>query len=157
MNSAPPFNAKLAPLLFALFLLQGCGGWGSRSDLSGARDEVVMSALAQIGAPYRYGGASPAQGFDCSGLVQYTHREAGISIPRSVRDQENAAKRVRSSRIKAGDLVFFNVGRGQHHVGIVVDDGRFVHSPSSSKQVQIARLDSPYWSKHLTGAGSFLN
>ena len=146
---------SLWPLL--LVLLAGCSSTGPRPDMSAARQEVVINAIAQIGTPYRYGGASPATGFDCSGLVHYTHHAAGISIPRVTRDQERSARKVRTSRVQPGDLVFFKTGWRQYHVGIVVDDGRFVHAPSDGKQVQITQLDNPYWSRRLSRAATFLN
>jgi len=138
-------------------LLQGCSSTGSRGDNPQARQEVVMTAIAQIGAPYRYGGSVPSRGFDCSGLVQFTHLSAGISVPRSAREQKKASYDVSRSKLRPGDLVFFKTGFRQYHVGIVVDNGRFVHAPSSSKTVQITSLSEPYWKKHFSGGGSFIN
>lgn len=144
-------------LASSLAWLQGCSSTGHRGDNPQARQEVVMNAIAQIGTPYRYGGTAPSPGFDCSGLVQYTHQRAGIAVPRSTREQRKASYDVSRSRLRPGDLVFFKTGFRQYHVGIVVDDGRFVHAPSSSKTVQITRLDTPYWRKRFTGGGSFIN
>ena len=144
-------------LLLIVLMLQGCSTFGARSGHSQSRDEVVMSALSQVGAPYRFGGSSPSQGFDCSGLVQYTHSLAGIRVPRTARDQHKAAGNVSRSRLLPGDLVFFKTGWRQYHVGIMVDQNRFVHAPSSSKAVQIAHLEQPYWRKRFSGAGSFFN
>lgn len=150
------WQRSLLPL-FVLLLVAGCSGTPPRSDLSGAREEVVISAIAQIGAPYRYGGDSPKVGFDCSGLVQYTHQAAGIRIPRVTGEQKKSARKLGRSNIQPGDLVFFRIGWGKYHVGIVVDDGRFVHAPSSGKKVQITRLDAPYWRERFTTAATFLN
>lgn len=146
---------SLLPL--AVILLAGCSGTGPRPDLSGARQEIVINAIAQIGAPYHYGGASPGLGFDCSGLVHYAHLAAGIKVPRVTKAQKKSARSVARSRIQPGDLVFFKIGWGKYHVGIVVDDGRFVHAPSHGKQVQITQLDNPYWNKRFTRAATFLN
>jgi len=115
-----------------------------------------MNALAQVGTPYRYGGASPA-GFDCSGLVQYTHLAAGVRVPRSTKAQKKASQRVRGSRRQPGDLLFFRIGFNSYHVGILVDDERFVHAPSSGKRVQLSRIDNPYWEKRLRSTTTFLN
>ena len=146
---------SLLPLF--VFLLAGCSSTGPRTDLSGAREEVVINAIAQIGTPYRFGGASPAVGFDCSGLVQYTHLAAGIQVPRVTKAQKKSARRIGRARAQPGDLVFFRIGWGKYHVGIVVDDGRFVHAPSNGKQVQIPRLDTPYWRGRFTSAATFIN
>ncbi len=152
-----PLYLKWFILLIVLSLQIGCSGFGTRGDLSGARKDVVMGALAQIGTPYRYGGANPDQGFDCSGLVQYAHLNAGIRVPRATDAQKNSSIKIRKSRRQAGDLVFFRIGFRTYHVGILVDDERFVHAPSAGKHVRLSRLDNPYWSKRLSTTSTFLN
>ncbi|MEN8176636.1 MAG: C40 family peptidase [Pseudomonadota bacterium] len=137
--------------------LAGCSGMGSRGDLSAARQDVVMAAIAQVGTPYRYGGGSPGEGFDCSGLVQYSHGIAGLRVPRDTRGQMKSSRSIRPSRARPGDLVFFKTGWRRYHVGIVVEKERFVHAPRGGKSVRLSRLDSAYWRRHLTGAGTFLN
>ena len=74
-----------------------------------------------------------------------THGAAGIRVPRVTGEQKKSARKLGRSRIQPGDLVFFRIGWGKYHVGIVVDEGRFVHAPSSGKKVQITRLADPYW------------
>lgn len=115
-----------------------------------------MNAIAQIGRPYRYGGASPGEGFDCSGLVEYVFDRAGLQVPRDTRGQIAAVRRVSRSELRAGDLVFFRLGRRRLHVGIVVDGGRMVHAPSSGGRVEIVSLDSPYWAGRFSGGGTLL-
>jgi len=110
-----------------------------------------------MGTPYRYGGSDPREGFDCSGLVQYTHRQAGIAVPRTARAQYNASRPVSRRQLRPGDLVFFRIdGRRISHVGIYLGDGRFIHAPSSGQKVTTARLDDPYWRRHYSGAGRFV-
>ena len=148
-------------------LLAACSGTPSRQDLSAARQEVVLHAIAQIGTPYRFGGESPGEGFDCSQAMSYyryieiilgkRHLSAGISVPRVTKAQKKAARGVRRTSAQPGDLVFFHTGWRRYHVGILVDDGRFVHAPSNGKKVQITRLDNPYWRKRLSGTWTFLN
>ena len=76
-----------------------------------------------IGKPYRFGGATPA-GFDCSGLVQFSYRQAGLALPHN-------------TEARRGDLAFFDEeGKKSSHVGIYLGDGRFVHAPSSGKVVR---------------------
>jgi cell wall-associated NlpC family hydrolase len=70
--------------------------------------------------------------------------------------QHRIARPVPTSRIKAGDLVFFRTGDG-HHVGLMVDGQRFVHASTSSKRVRLASLRSPYWRRRLIGAGSYFH
>jgi murein DD-endopeptidase len=105
-----------------------------------------------VGKPYRFGGSSPA-GFDCSGLVQYSYRQAGVALPRNTDQQRSVSRLVKVADLRRGDLLFFNQeGKKYGHLGIYIGDGKFVHSPSSGKSVRSDRLDSPYWKKHLSEA-----
>lgn len=102
-----------------------------------------------VGKPYRYGGESPSAGFDCSGLVHFSFRQAGIKVPRSTHEQLRASSPVKGS-MRPGDLLFFDQeGKKKSHVGIYLGNGRFVHAPSSGKRVRTDTLDSKYWKKHL--------
>lgn len=114
-------------------------------------DYAAGHAARMIGRPYRFGGATPSEGFDCSGLVQYGYRQAGMALPRSTDEQRSIAKPVRVDDLRRGDLLFFNQeGKKFGHVGIYLGRGMFVHAPSSGKAVRSDRLDAPYWKKHLT-------
>ena len=137
--------------------LSGCASRVDDKDVSGRRAEVVMAGLSQIGTPYLYGGSSPASGFDCSGLTQYAHHVAGVSIPRVAVEQHRASKPVRLGRPGPGDMVFFNTGPGVYHVGLMVDKERFVHASTSRHQVRVDRLNTPYWTTRYLGAGTYLN
>ncbi|AHF04408.1 glycoside hydrolase [Marichromatium purpuratum 984] len=138
-------------ILAALVLLGGCAATG------GARQQVVEAGLAQLGTPYRYGGTDPRTGVDCSGLTYYAHHAAGIDIPRVSVAQLARARPLAQGRARAGDLVFFRTGPGVHHVGLMVDDERFVHASTSRREVRLARLDAPYWRARYLGAGTYLD
>jgi cell wall-associated NlpC family hydrolase len=119
-------------------------------------DAIAGAALAQLGAPYRYGGAEPARGFDCSGLVFYAHGRQGIAVPRTAAEQFATARRVDPGDLEPGDLVFYRLeprSRDVTHVGIYVGQGRFVHAPQSGRQVAEALLEDPYWRQRFAGAG----
>ena len=117
-----------------------------------AGDQAAGYALTMVGKPYKYGGSSPA-GFDCSGLVMYSYRQAGFALPHSTDKQRATSRPVKVADLRRGDLLFFNQeGKKHGHVGIYVGGGKFVHAPSSGKSVRSDRLDSPYWKKHLTEA-----
>lgn len=121
------------------------------------RRQLVAHAERMLGTPYRYGGASPRQGFDCSGLVYFSHRQLGIEVPRTTRGQRRHSRAVSLQALRPGDLVFFDLTDAKtRHVGIYIGGGRFIHAPSSGKRVSVASLDNPYWRRHLAGAGSFL-
>ncbi len=123
----------------------------STSTAPGAR--AVYAAYRQLGTPYRYGGSTP-DGFDCSGLIQYAYHRAGIDIPRTTRQQLRHARPVSLSALRPGDLVFFRVSRRKvSHVGIYAGGGRFIHAPSSGKQVSYADLNDPFWHRRIIAVG----
>jgi cell wall-associated NlpC family hydrolase len=123
----------------------------ARADHDAAA-RAAAHARNMVGKPYVYGGNSP-QGFDCSGLVQYSYQRVGVSVPRTTRSQLKSGVPVTARSLRAGDLVFFDQeGRKFSHVGIYIGDGRFVHAPSSGKRVRIDRLDKRYWQEHFVAA-----
>ena len=116
---------------------------------------LITTARRMLGTPYRYGGAGP-DGFDCSGLVRYVYRHAGIQVPRTSSEQFRQATAIDLANLQPGDLLFFRLAPPKvSHVAIYDRQGRFIHAPSSGKQVSYASLDNPYWRKHLVGAGRF--
>jgi cell wall-associated NlpC family hydrolase len=114
---------------------------------------IADLARRMIGKPYRYGGEDPAGGFDCSGLVHYTHKTVGVSVPRVSRDQYQRAKTIPLAAAQPGDIIFFSDAVKLSHIAIYVGDGRFVHAPSSGKTVREGRLNTAYYQQHLIGVG----
>ena len=150
-----------ASLAIAILALAGCSstpqkapvaGSGSTRPTADIAGQAAGYAQTMIGKPYRYGGTSP-KGFDCSGLVFYSYKQAGVALPHSTDKQRSAARSIKLAELRRGDLLFFNQeGKKYGHVAIYVGDGKFVHAPSSGKSVLSDRLDSPYWKKHLSEA-----
>ncbi len=105
-----------------------------------------------IGAPYRYGGRAP-DGFDCSGLVYFSYQQAGISVPRSSKEQFKATNPIDLDDARAGDLLFFRNVSKVSHVAIYLGEGRFVHAPSTGREVTIEELDSGYYRKTFVRGG----
>jgi cell wall-associated NlpC family hydrolase len=126
------------------------------SSPSPAVGAVIESARSLVGTPYRFGGASPAEGFDCSGLVSYVARLHGILLPRIVSDQFAAGRAVDRSDLAPGDLIFYStVGPGATHVGIVLESNgalRFIHAPADGSSVRVERFDTAYWESRWVGA-----
>lgn len=118
--------------------------------------EIVSVAEDYLGSPYRYGGDGPS-GFDCSGLVRYTHMNVGIEVPRTAADQYKVARKVPVSNLRPGDVIFFrqNIFRKISHVGIYTGNGQFIHAPKAGVPVSFSSLDEPYWEKRLVKAGRF--
>ena len=117
---------------------------------------VARLAMDMVGVPYRYGGADPRRGFDCSGLVYYTYTAVGHAVPRTSQAQFNAARKIPLGRASKGDLVFFQDQEKLSHVGIYLGGGLFVHAPSSGSTVSVASLDTPYYQRHLIAVGRLL-
>lgn len=114
----------------------------------------VSEALRWQGVSYRYGGASPAEGFDCSGLVFYVANQVGRGVyPRTAHEQFNYGQPVSRAQILAGDLVFFKTGpHAADHVGVYLGQNRFVHAPATGGVVFTTKLDEGYWAARYAGA-----
>ena len=144
---------RLSLAAFGLILL-ALGGCSSapketRSDVGAG---AAQHALEMRGKPYRYGGNSP-RGFDCSGLVQYSYAQVNLRLPRSTEGLWSSSRAISRNDIRPGDLLFFHQeGKRNSHVAIYVGSGRFVHAPSSGKQVSTASLSDRYWSRHFSAA-----
>ena len=105
-----------------------------------------------IGVSYLYGGTTP-RGFDCSGLVYYTHRQVGVNVPRTSAAQLWAAKSVSLNNAQPGDLVFFRINGKISHVGIYVGDGQFIHAPQTGRTVSMQNLEDAYYRDHFVKVG----
>ncbi|MDE2090358.1 MAG: C40 family peptidase [Gammaproteobacteria bacterium] len=143
-------------------MIGACAPWPERPQTSVNNPahtkraaQIVRLASAELGAPYLYGGDTP-RGFDCSGLVYYVFRHAGVAVPRTANQQLYASHPVQQRDLQAGDLVFFEIaGDAQMHVGIYAGHGEFIHAPESGQPVSYARMDSPYWKARFVSAGRF--
>jgi cell wall-associated NlpC family hydrolase len=112
---------------------------------------MIGSATAMLGQPYRFGGASPG-GFDCSGLVNFAARSAGLDLPRTAKDQLASGVRVARREIEPGDLVFMRLAHKELHVGIAIGGERFIHAPASGGRVRIDSLARAPYSAGFIGA-----
>jgi len=132
-------------------------GSGGASTIHNRGDALVAVAMSLRGARYRYGGATP-NGFDCSGLVFFAHRQLGLDVPRTSRDQADAADFVKPRKLRRGDLVFFKIdSRHVNHVGIYIGNHRFVHAPGAGKPVTVNSLDDDFYAQTFSSAGRFWN
>jgi cell wall-associated NlpC family hydrolase len=120
----------------------GGGGGGSDAPInpppSSGGSSVVAAALSQLGVPYRWGGSSPGEGFDCSGLTMWAYAQAGVSLPHNAAAQHSMGTPIDRSNLQPGDLVFFN---GDSHMGMYIGGGQFVHAPHTGDVVKISGLD----------------
>lgn len=134
--------------------LIGCGGRG------GTGDQVIQTAMQFLGQPYVWGGSSPSEGFDCSGLLQYSLAQNGINISRTTYDQVNEGTAVSKSDLQPGDAVFFGTADDVHHVGIYIGNGEYIHAPKTGDVIKISKLSDRsdfYAARRYTtpGTGSY--
>ena len=133
-----------------MFLIPSCAPKKVRIyDMpEGARSDLVQIALAQQGKKYRSGAKGPDY-FDCSGLVYFTYRQAGISVPLTAEAQGRYGAEISRGETQPGDLVLFRI-KNDDHIGIMVNGSDFVHA-SKSRGVAIDSLESTYWRRYLIG------
>lgn len=118
---------------------------------------VIHRLESQLGKPYLWGGNSPSDGFDCSGLVFYAFNDVlDRKLPRTANGmfQDNALKPVHQEKLRRGDLVFFNINQrpGADHVGVYLGDGRFIEAPRTGLTIRISQLSDNFWQSHYLGA-----
>ncbi len=118
--------------------------------------DLVMQAMNFLGVPYRRGGNTADQGFDCSGFTRYVFENSiGLVLPRRADEQAKSSGllNVKREELKPGDLVFFNtMRRAFSHVGIYVGEGKFIHAPRAGGEVRVEDMRQAYWSKRFNGA-----
>lgn len=104
----------------------------------GGVERAADVALQQVGDPYRWGATGP-DAFDCSGLLQYSFAKAGIKIPRTSAAQAGAARKISKSKLRRGDVMFFQSGGRVYHAAIYLgrSGGKIamVSAPSTGKRV----------------------
>lgn len=152
-------------LLAVTVILSGCAQAPARPTAAATRpphalipqgdrgERAAWIAREQVGVSYQYGGMSPTTGFDCSGLVHYSYAQAGVTVPRTSRDQFRASQKISLADARPGDILFFQDEEKLSHVGIYLGQRRFVHAPSSGRTVSVADIDSPYYQTHLVAVG----
>lgn len=159
--SLPPAAAAVpsSDPVTALLIERGLLPASSATMVQTVRDktsDLVMSAMNFLGVPYRRGGNSEQEGFDCSGFTrQVFEMSVGRVLPRRADEQakEPGLFQVARTELKPGDLVFFNTMRRTFsHVGIYVGEGKFIHAPRPGGEVRIEDMGASYWAKRFTGA-----
>lgn len=122
-----------------------------------ARQSIVKLAYQELGTRYKYGGSTPREGFDCSGLMTYIHKNgAGIKIPRTAAQQQNKSRTVNYAKLQPGDMLFFKTSSKSNHVGIYIGNRQFIHAPNRRSKVKITTMDNSYWHRKFVKFGTFL-
>ena len=115
-------------------------------------DAAAALAAKMVGKPYKYGGSTPS-GFDCSGLVQYSFKQAGVTLPHNTVKQRSASRQVKVAELRRGDLLFFDQeGKKNSHVGIYLGRRPVRARALVGQERAQRRARNPYWKKHLSEA-----
>jgi cell wall-associated NlpC family hydrolase len=121
----------------------------AQPELPTRSERAVKAALEAVGTPYRWGGESPATGFDCSGLVRWAYGRVGVELPHNSYALYGEGRRVGESGMLPGDILFFE---GLGHVGLYLGRGRMVHAPQTGRSVEVVRLSATNYGARLVGA-----
>lgn len=122
------------------------------------RRALLAQAYQALGTPYKLGGETPREGFDCSGLTQYVYKQGrGMTLPRTAAEQSKASRTISFEQMRPGDLIFFRTsGSTVNHVGIYIGRGEFIHAASGGSKVTVDQLSKTYWQQRLVKFGAFL-
>jgi peptidoglycan DL-endopeptidase CwlO len=115
--------------------------------------QVIAIAMQYLGIPYVWGGASPSQGFDCSGLTTYVFAQIGVSLPHHAASQYNYGVPVAREDLQPADLVFFDA---LGHMGMYIGGGQFIHAPHTGDVVKISSLYEGWYASSWVGARRIL-
>ena len=144
---------RIAPLALAITVLVAAAGMTACTPKTKG---VVASeaAVGQIGMPYKTGGTSPAAGgFDCSGLVIHSWKQAGVSITaRSAAAQYTWSTRIKESQLRPGDLVFYKSASTVSHVALYVGNGDIVQARKPGVNLSRDKV-ATFWRSQLVGFG----
>jgi len=144
-------RAAAAAAAAALNSGSGSSSAGGGFTGSGRAAKAVQYALAQVGDRY-VAAASGPNSFDCSGLTMTAWRQAGVSLPHYSRSQYSVTRRIPLSQAQPGDLVFY-FGRGTHHVGMYIGNGKMVHAANPRSGVLVSNILGPWYSSRFSGIG----
>lgn len=115
---------------------------------SSGAEAAIAAARSVLGTPYKWAGASPEEGFDCSGLVLWAWAHGGKSLPHSSKALYAMSRKIPADQLQPGDLVFYN--SPVSHVGLYIGGGEMIHAPHTGDVVKISSIY--YWSA-LVGGG----
>ena len=158
-TAAPDPSPRNDPLLEWLSdrgLVSSPAEGGVVQALRDRASDLVLASMNFLGVPYRFGGESAENGFDCSGFTRYVYEHSlGLVLPRRAAEQASSGslQSVDATQLQPGDLVFFNTMRQAFsHVGIYVGDHKFIHAPRTGAVVRMDDMRASYWTKRFNGA-----
>lgn len=136
--------------------LQDGTGLVNNRYLMHVTDTIIQRLQQQLGKPYVWGGETPEEGFDCSGLVYYAYNSMlATKLPRTADAMYHfpQARNIADRDLQRGDLLFFRIHSSHKadHMGVYLGDGRFIESPRTGERIRISYLNEEYWQRHFLG------
>jgi peptidoglycan DL-endopeptidase RipA len=126
-----------------------------------ATELVIRRGMSQLGVPYSWGGgnaAGPSRGidsgagtvgFDCSGLMLYMFAGVGIKLDHYSGSQYNAGRKIPSSQMRRGDMIFYGPN-GSQHVTMYLGDGQMLEAPYTGSVVKISPVRTSGMTPYVT-------
>lgn len=141
--------------------LQDGTSLADNSHLQTVTEKIMGRLKQQLGKPYVWGGESPQEGFDCSGLIFYAYNQLlAAKLPRTANEMFHfkRARNVADNDLQRGDLLFFHIHTRNKadHVGVYLGDGRFIESPRTGERIRISYLSDDFWQEHYLGSKRIL-
>lgn len=119
------------------------------------QNRIISLAKTKLGRRYVYGSSGRRNAYDCSGLTSYVYKKVGITLPRTARKQSRFGKYIRRSKLRKGDLLFFDTGKPRrgyvNHVAIYLGNNKFIHASSIHKKVIYGHFNT-FYKKRYKGA-----
>jgi cell wall-associated NlpC family hydrolase len=133
-----PAQVPLAPIPFQAIEFNP-QAWLHNNPASPTGASVVAIAQHYLDVPYRWGGAVPATGFDCSGLTRFVYAQLGVNLPHYAASQFAAFPKLDPAELQPGDLVFFEPRfDGPGHVAIYIGNDQMIEAPHTGALVRIS-------------------
>lgn len=140
--------------LIVLFIVSGVISWKTDHNTISVSSEVVIAYALRFLSDEKL--IQEGRRMDCSAFTSAVYKKFGIRLPRSSKQQFKNYLNRNGEQLSA-DLVFFKNNINQiSHVGILLNDSTFIHSPGRNKAVRVDSLDMKYWKKYFAGTGSVL-
>ena len=139
MSTNNRMRVSIAGLAAAATLGSGLALAPSSQAATSIKDKAYSTGKAQIGDPYRYGATGP-NAFDCSGLIYYSYKKNGKTLPRVAQSQYNRSTKISAKNRKVGDLVFFGSPSNIYHVGFYAGNGKVLHAPKPGRTVKYEKI-----------------
>ena len=131
-------QVALAPIPFEAIAFNP-QAWLHDNPASPTGASAVAIAQHYLGVPYRWGGATPASGFDCSGLTRFVYAQLGVNLPHYAASQFAAFAKLDPAELQPGDLVFFEPKfDGPGHVALYIGNDQMIEAPHTGALVRIS-------------------